>query len=218
MTKKQIFTVCVDNYRPELCEITIPAIQRYADRIGAKFTLLTQRLHKTFPPTYEKVQTFFKGLDDDWTILIDADMLINDRFPDVTKNVPLDSVGIHMTYPADMLFAANPYFMRDGRKLGLASNFMVVPRWCHDVLTPLDHPFAPNTVTKRDFIIDEYCFSLNLAKYGLKIAKICEDKDLLNMLHLNVTTGGEKDAVDKAKRWLAGERVAYPWQEAEGSL
>jgi hypothetical protein len=73
-------------------------------------------------------------------------------------------------------------------------------------------------VTSREFILDEYCFSSNLARYGIKLAKLCEDADLKKILHLNVTTGTEKDALAKAKRWLNGERVAWPWQEAEGSL
>ena len=73
-------------------------------------------------------------------------------------------------------------------------------------------------LAQRKFILDEYCFSLNLARYGLKVAPLCEDKDLNNMLHLNVTTGTEQDAVEKAKRWLKGEKVAWAWQEAQGSL
>lgn len=215
--KKEIFTVCVDNYRPDLCAVTLPAIKAYAERIGAKFTLITERLHPKCPPTYEKVQAHRLGSDNDWSLLIDADMLINDQFPDVTTIVPINSVGAHMNYQADLLFQSHPYFLRDGRKIGLASNFLAVPRWCHEVLTPLP-PGTPKTVTKREFILDEYCFSLNLARFGMKLANLCEDKDLKNMLHLNVTTGSEKDAVEKARLWLSGKRIAYPWQEAEGSL
>lgn len=216
--KKEIFTVCVDNYRPELCSITLPYIEKYAKRIGAKFTLITERQNILFPPTYEKVQAHKLGQDNDWSILIDADMLVGEDFPDVTEHVRQDSVGVQLTYQADLLFAPHPYFLRDGRRIGLASNFMVVPRWCHDVLTPLPFPIVPSQVTKREFILDEYCFSLNLAKYGLKVTSICENDDLKKILHLNVTSGKEKDAIEKATRWLKGERVAWPWQEEEGTL
>jgi hypothetical protein len=123
-----------------------------------------------------------------------------------------------MTYQADMLFASHPYFFRDGRKIGLASNFMAVPEWCHDVLMPFQHPVVPKEVTKREFIIDEYCFSLNLARFGIKVTSLCAEQDLKNMLHLNVTTKTEENVLEKAQRWLKGEKVIWPWQEAEGSL
>ena len=207
--KKEIFTVCVDNYKPDLCAITVPTIEAYAKKIGAKFTLITERKYPEYSPTYEKVQIHELGKNNDWNILIDADILIGEDFPDVTKNVPHDSVGLYMQYQADMLFASHPYFIKDGRKLGVASNFMVASKFCHDVWTPLVEKVNPSTVTKREFILDEYCFSRNVAQFGIKVCSIAKEDELNRMKHLNITTDNIQDPIEIAKNWLDDRTLIF---------
>jgi hypothetical protein len=97
MKTKTVWTVVVDDYFPQLCEITLPNLAAYAKRIGADFQIITERLNPSFPPTYEKTQIWDRGIESDWNILIDADMLISPTFWDVTEIVPEDHVGMYMS-------------------------------------------------------------------------------------------------------------------------
>ena len=199
--KKAIWVVNIDNYLPELCKITLPTIKNYAKKIGADFNLITERKFSDFPPTYEKLQVHELGKSYDWNILIDADMLIHRDMYDPTEHVFLFSVGFWMEYQADLLFEADQYFIRDGRKLGMASNFMVVSKFCHDVWTPLElDAKTALTKTKRAFIIDEYCISRNIAKFGLRYMSILNNPEDGNLFyHLNVNTDNVPNCVNLAK-------------------
>ena len=201
--KKTVYTVCVNNYLPEICSITIPTIQAYAGKIGANFHLITERKFPEFPPTYEKMQVFELGVDNDWNILIDADIILSKNMPDLTLRISPFYVATYMLYQADLLFSADPYFLRDGRRIGVCTNFVVTSKMCHDVWTPLEYGWdIAKNKTKREHIIDEFCFSRNLARFGLKISGI-DDKDPPTFfLHLDATTKNEKDMLDKAKEYL----------------
>ena len=215
MKTKTVWTVVVDDYFPQLCEITLPNIEAYAKRIGADFKLITERLNREYPPTYEKVQVWERGIDSDWNILVDADMLIHPSFWDVTEIVPQDSVGMYMAFDCSSLFPIedDPYFKRDGRKLGVASNFLVVPDSCHDFWTPLNKPAAKVLPRlKRQFIVDEYCFSRNVASYGLKTAGIARPEKQ-ELMHLDVTTSGDnkEKLLREAREFVAECGVATKW-------
>ncbi len=171
---KTVFTVCVNDYFPELCAITFPLIEAYARRIGAKFHVITERKFPEFPPTYEKLQLGELGRDNEWNILIDADMLVSPLLGDVTRLVDARTVGLFMQYGAETLFQADQYFMRDGRRLGVATNFVVSHNACHDIWTPLEMPASVAlTKTKRAHIVDEYCVSRNFARFGIRA--VCID-------------------------------------------
>jgi hypothetical protein len=209
--KIEVFVVRVDNYLPELCDITLPRIEAYAKRIGAKFTLISTRKYPEFPPTYEKMQIHELGKDNDYNILLDADIVLGDDFEDITKNVPLNGVGFWHEYKASSLFAIDEYFFRDQRGVGVATNMLVVPRSCHDIFTPLE--FGAEEASKRTsrwFIVDEYCVSRNLAKFGLKYKSCLTRED--NFLHLNVTTDNLKDEVKRAELWLTHQNKNWPWK------
>jgi len=214
MKTKTVWTVVVDDYFPQLCEITLPNIEAYAKRIGADFKVITERRYPDFPPTYEKVQVFERGIESDWNILIDADMLISPTFWDVTAVVPPDHVGMYMQFNCSTLFPVedDPYFRRDGRRLGVASNFLVVPEDCFEFWTPLNKP-ASRVLPKlkRQFIVDEYCFSRNVAKFGLKTCGIIREGKQ-EILHLDVnTTGGDKEVLLKEARQYLKECEVTKW-------
>lgn len=211
--KIEIFVVRVDNYLPELCKITLPRIEAYAKRIGAKFTVVTERKFPDFPPTYEKMQIHELGEGNDCNILLDADIVLADDFENVINNVPPNEVGFWHQYRASGLFAIDQYFFRDNRNVGVAANMLVVPRSCHDIFTPLE--FSAEEAAKRTirwFAIDEYCISRNLAKFGLRYRSCVTSED--KFLHLNVTTDNIKDEVKRATEWLTETKLKsnWPWK------
>jgi len=166
---KAVFTVIVDNYMPELCSYTVPTIKEYAERIGAEHIIIDQRKFPDFPPTYEKMQIFELGKKFDHCILVDADMEIDMEAPDFTTGISPGYVGALEAFDASNMFVMDEFFKRDGRNIGIASNFVVTDRATHKLWEPLNMPWSEaRQRTKREFIIDEYCISRNLAKYGLK--------------------------------------------------
>jgi hypothetical protein len=166
--KKCVYTLCVDNYFPELCELTLPNHKAYADKIGADFKLITDRKNPEWPATYEKTQIFESGGDYDWNIHIDADILVHPDMWDVTSE-DLSTVKYYSIYDPRLYFPPNVYFLRDARLIGICSAFMAVPKWCHDLWEPFQLPFEiAKQGIQRVHGIDDYCFSVNFAKYGLK--------------------------------------------------
>jgi hypothetical protein len=189
--KKEVFVVVVDNYMPELCAQTLPTIEAFATRIGAKFTVIKDRKYPDWHPVYEKLQVYELGKDNDWNILVDADTFISKDLGDITKDVPYTHVGVQYAYPAELVMQPDIYFARDGRGQAIATNFVVTSNLTHDVWTPLefDHTEANKRINRAN-AVDEYCLSRNLAKFGLKFAGITNDHSLIR--HLSVTTDGDK--------------------------
>ena len=166
--KKVVWTLAVGNYFPELCEITLPNHARYAEKIGAEFKVITERAYPEWHPTYEKVQVFNLGKGNDWNIHLDADLLVSPDMPDVTAADPY-TVGWYSLYDAALYFQADRYFARDGRRAGICSAFLAVPAACHDLWEPFDVPYSEALKgINKPHGIDDYCFSRNFAKYGLK--------------------------------------------------
>lgn len=174
---------------PEVVSITMPTVERYASKIGAQISIISERKHEGVSVTYEKTQVFELGRGNDWNILIDADVAISRYLPDVTKIVPPDYVGVHMSYKASKFFPCDAYFTRDARDIAISSDFMLASRMCHDVWTPLEGDPASYKIG-RDFILDEYCFSRNLARYGLKFAGSIPEEAMI--FHLNHGSDGER--------------------------
>lgn len=178
--KKTIFTLSVDNYAPEITEITFPLINQYADKIGADFCIITDRLHPDMPPVYEKIQLYELSKENDWNIYIDADTLIHPDFPDITAMLNKDTVCFHGKDLASMRWRYDDCFLRDGRNIGACNWFTIASDWCSDLWHPLEVPFAEAvknifptvaeraTVVKREHLIDDYLLSFNIARYGLK--------------------------------------------------
>jgi hypothetical protein len=188
---KVIWAVRVNNYQPELCKVTFPTIEAYAKRIGAEFRAITERRWPSASPAYEKLQAFYLGAGNDWNIILDADILVKDGMHDVTAAVPPDHVASWMCYDPAHEFPPDEYFYRDGRRIGVATSFLAVPAACHDALTPFpdDEIEARKGSIKRPFIMDEYCVSRNVARYGLKYCGILSDLEHPPFSHLNATSG-----------------------------
>lgn len=167
--KKILHLLNIDDFFPEMCEITLPLFVNYAKRIGAEINMIKERKFPDWPITYEKLQVYELGYSADYNILFDLDLIIRPDAPNITEMVPPNSVGLQGTYEADTMYYANPYFLRDGRKIGVCGNFAVTTSWTHDFWEPL--PLSLDQAKQqlgRHWILDEYTMSFNIAKYGLK--------------------------------------------------
>ena len=156
--KKCIHIVDIgDDYLSKLRKITLPTIKEYANKINAEINFITKRKYPTWPIVYEKMQVYDYGIDYDWNILLDIDYVILPQMYDVTKTYSADIVSFSYYYPATTQLKADHYFLRDGRNIGIAANFVVASKWTHDLWEPLDMPLevALQNVT-RHHVIDEY--------------------------------------------------------------
>lgn len=191
--KKSIYTVQVDNYLPELCALTIPAMERYAKKIKADFHVITERKFPNLPPTYEKTQVWELGYGKEWNILFDCDMAIREEMYDVTQVLPEDSIGSWMVYNPSITIAYDDVLPLDGTAIAIATNFMVVPKQFHDVWKPLtmnDQSIIAHM--KRPFVVDEYCMSRNAYQLGCRIAQVAMPGASDNLfMHANITTDGK---------------------------
>lgn len=186
--KKTIYTLNIDNYAPEICSLTYPLIKGYADKIGAAFKVISERKFPEWPVTYEKLQIFELGQQDenDWNIYIDADAIVNPDFFDITDHMNKDVVCHNGMDMAGIRWKYDQYFRRDGRHIGSGNWFAAASDWCLDLWHPLELSLDEALVNivvanhEREFnsshLIDDYTLSRNIAKYGLKfttVADIC---------------------------------------------
>jgi hypothetical protein len=195
----------IDNYFPELVSLTLPTVEKYAKKINAKINIISNRKFPDWPILYEKIQVYQDGQDADWNILMDADILIHPDTPNPLNGFILPfQIASKDAYNADTQLVLDDYFKRDGRNIGLSTCVIIAHKTCHDIWTPLDMtPEEACSKIKIDrMIVDEYCISRNLARFGLKLtAPLDPQKDYNRFLHLG-TYGQDKDKIlDVARDW-----------------
>jgi len=190
--KKTLWTLNIGNYAPELCELTYPLLLAYAQKIGADFQIINERHFPEMPVTYEKLQIFYLGRDNDWNIYVDSDAVIFPDMFDVTARIQKDTVAHYGRDHANNRFRADAFFLRDGRDIGSCNWFTVASDWCMDLWHPLvDMPssaialegalsaISPIVIERQAGIdaahlIDDYVLSRNIARYGLKFKTVQE--------------------------------------------
>jgi hypothetical protein len=192
--KKTVFMLNVDNYAPEITELTYPLIKRYAAKIGADFYIIKERRFPDFPPVYEKLQIYelAQKMENDWNIYIDSDTLVHPDLMDVTNHIPKDTVLHNGVDLASNRWKYDRFFLRDGRNIGSCNWFTIASDWCIELWKPLDDltykealaNITPtvgelNTIITPEHLIDDYTLSRNIARYGLKFTTFI---DLLNRL------------------------------------
>lgn len=180
--KKTLYTLCVDNYEPEITEITFPLMRAYAEKIEADFFVITERKFPDAPPVYEKFQIYelSKEHENDWNIFFDADALIHPEFFDITAVTSKQITVSHGTDFTPHRFRPNEYSLRDGRMIGKGNWCAIFSDICRDYYQPLDIPIEEAirdifpTVDEQKagvtacHLIDDYTVSRNIARYGLK--------------------------------------------------
>jgi hypothetical protein len=195
--KKTIFTLNLnpDVYK-EITDYTYPLIKFYAKKIGADFyEINTRKFPEAKSPTYEKCQvyTLAQEMECDWAIFIDADAIIHPDTMDFTVHLSKDTVAHHGSDIASFRWKYDKYFLRDGRHIGSCTWFVIASDWCLDIYKPLDdmsleeayeNIFPIATELKAGVqpyrLIEDYVFSRNIAKYGLKYISIATLLDKFN--------------------------------------
>ena len=215
--RKIIHVVNINDFFPELFALTYPTIRSYAERNGYMINMITERKFPDYPINYEKMQVYEDGKDAEVNILCDADMLIHPEFPDVTEFLKRDSIAFNDNYNISWKYHVDRirYFMRDGRDVGIATNFVVSSDWTHDVWEPLslsqkdieDLAKKENTDTGGadgrgwGHYADEFALSYNMAKYGLKYTGVTWE-DWMRPWLVHTGTGDKNEALQIARQTL----------------
>ena len=200
MKKACVHTIQLNNWFPELCDLTLPLIQKWANNIGADFNLISEPKFPGWPANYERFQIWESGAGYEWNINIDADFIINPTLEDVTDNDP-SIVRAEAYMHTDVFFYPNQYFLRDGRGISMSDNFILSSWMTHDVWTPLQMSYeeAAKHCIKDSRQVSEFAVSLNIARYGLKCSGAVKDKN--KTYHIQSTGCGKskEDIVELAK-------------------
>ena len=215
--RKLIHVVNINDFFPELFALTYPTIRSYAERNGYMINMITERKFPDYPINYEKMQVYEDGKDAEVNILCDADMLIHPEFPEVTEFLKRDSIAFNDNYNISWKYHVDRirYFMRDGRDVGIATNFVVSSDWTHDVWEPLslsqkdieDLAKKENTDTGGadgrgwGHYADEFALSYNMAKYGLKYTGVTWE-DWMRPWLVHTGTGDKNEALQIARQTL----------------
>jgi hypothetical protein len=213
--KKTIFTLDIDDYAPEVTELTYPFLYGYADKIGANVHIINERKFPQFNPVYEKMQIYnlAQEMQNDWNIYIDCDALIHPDMIDLTNHMTKDTVGHHATDLADLRWKFDRFFYRDGRFIGSCNWMAIASDWCIELWRPLDD-LTPEEASANIYpittelkagidpprLIDDYVLSRNIAKYGFKFISFSEIFDKLgfisgNFLYHQYAMSSEEKAV-----------------------
>lgn len=185
-TRKTLYTLAVDNYAPEITELTFPFLKQYAWKIGADFFVIDKRCWPDRPAVMEKLQIFTLSAErrDDWMIYVDADALIHPDLFDITEVLPRDTVLQNASDFAPNRFLYDDIFRRDGRNIGACNWFTVASSWCRDLWHPPDISYheavsyiRPVQIEERngiqaEHLIDDYILSRNIARFGLKYERL----------------------------------------------
>jgi len=191
MNNSCVFTVCVNDYHPEIASKTIPAMEAYAKKLDADFQVIKNRKYTDWPATYEKVQLYELGKDYDCCILLDCDVYITPDMYDVRQIVPENAVGVWMVYDPSITVKEDNYLKLDGSDTILSTNFVVTRKEQHNLWTPLDMSWEEAKVhLKRYFVVDEYCVGRNMKRFNYAVAGLCLPGACNNLFyHMNITSG-----------------------------
>jgi hypothetical protein len=187
--RKTVFSLNINNYAPELRELTRPFFLHWVDKIGAKHYEIKTRKFPKLDIEMEKLQIYelSQKQDNDWNIYTDSDALIHPEFYDVTQHLTKDTVAHVGADMGHLRWKYDRYFLRDGRDIGSCNWFAVASDQCIDLWKPIDDltysevlqniypiPQEMNGIIKAEHLITDYTLSRNIAKYGLKFTTIME--------------------------------------------
>lgn len=168
--------------------MTYPLFERYADKIGANFQVISDRRFPEWPITYEKFQVYRLGqeAENDWNIYIDCDALVHPETPDFTPYIGKEYVAHTNKDAAPLRWKYDRYFLRDGRDIGSCNWLTFGSDWCIELWEPTTD-ITPQEAMDRCFptmgeeksgvitsyhLIDDFLIGRNIAKYGLKFKMI----------------------------------------------
>lgn len=183
--KKTVYTLNLnpDVYKP-VTDLTYPLIKEYARKIGADFHIISERKFPEWKsPTYEKCQVYelAQKHGNDWNIFIDSDAVVHPDLMDITELLDKDTVFHNGCDFAPIRWHYDRFFQRDSRHIGSPSWLCIASDWCIELFKPIDD-MTPDETYENIFptvgeqlagyepyrLIEDYVFSRNIAKYGLK--------------------------------------------------
>jgi hypothetical protein len=181
--KKLIAVLCTDDWQPEIRALTFPLFKYHAKKINADFHVInTRKFPSNYPLCYERFQLYEISKNYDWTIQLDADLLLHPDTPDFTRHVPKDHILISVPGLASCSYHMDEYFLRDNRDIGVGGFITINSDWTRDLWKP-PSDLTPQEAMQRctpkmfewrdrqfyhDHIVLDYILSRNVAKYGLK--------------------------------------------------
>ena len=214
--KKTVFTLNLnpDTYK-EITDLTYPLLKEYCRKIGAEFYEIKDRKFPEWKsPTYEKCQVYAlaQEMENDWNIFIDCDALVHPDTPDFTSLISKDVV-LHNGHDfGPIRWKYDRFLLRDGRHIGSPTWLCVASDWCIELFKPLDD-MTPEEAYDCIFpvtgelkcgvepfrLIEDFVFSRNIAKYGLKFTSFIELTKILRfdgnfLFHMYATPIEEKVA------------------------
>lgn len=182
---KVVYSLNVGGYAPEICALTYPAMQKWADKIGADFYVMEDAPFDGWPAVYQKLQihTLAKEQNREWVIFLDSDAIVNHvEMLDPTDHLAKNEVLHWGSDMAGNRWSYDDYFRRDARHIGSGNWFTVASNWCLDLWKPLDdmtlkqasaniHPTIneQRNGIQPSHLIDDYTLSRNIARFGLKL-------------------------------------------------
>jgi hypothetical protein len=196
----------MNNWEPEITNLTFPLMKFHAKKIGADFLLLDQRKFPSLPLQLERFQIFNISKNYDWIIQLDADLLMHPDMPDLTQHVSKDTILISKWDLLSKRFKTDYCFERDGRRISAPGFFTITSDWCRDFwklpkdidldtaldsTTPLLHEWDGRKVNNTHIVFD-YLISRNIAKYGLKVKSF---QELFKELENNFSIGVIEDYI-----------------------
>jgi hypothetical protein len=223
--KKTLFTLAVDNYAPEITELTFPLMRTYAHKIGADFHVITERRHPEWPAAMEKLQVYdlAREMGNDWNLFLDADALVHPECFDITEHLTKDTVLHHGLDRSTVRFTPDRFVRRDGRFVAPGNWLAVASDWCIELwdfptdLTPDEaaaaiHPTVGEALTgvDRRHLMDDYIVGRNRAKYGLKLTtfqEVCARLELQPVYFWHEYTIPNDVKVERIKATLAKWRL-----------
>lgn len=111
--KKAVYTIDILGWEGAAKSLTFPAMEKYAQKIGADFIVIKNRAFPTYPANYEKMQIHKLGISYDWNIYFDPDVLIHPNMPDLTTICPESSIGHIGMYGTSSWFELDSIFKND---------------------------------------------------------------------------------------------------------
>lgn len=189
--KKTFYTLCLDKEKyQEILDITYPLFKKYCKKIDAEFYEINTRKYPEYPANYEKVQIYQLGQDmeNDWNIFFDCDAIIHPDTPDLTYYIPRDYCAHNGNDMAGLRWRYDRFLLRDGRNIGSCTWLNIASDWTIELFKPLDDltlEEVANNISPVNGevltgmvppirLIEDYVFSRNIAKYGLKFIRLMD--------------------------------------------
>jgi len=170
--------------------ITAPALQAYANKIGAVIIKITN-----------KDEIYTLGKDYEWCFFIDGGILLNCKMLNMALKCPVDAVGMWLPFGAFSEFNLDVYFIGDiqriehrtydpetgelldswitnePRDIAFDTGIMCVPHACHEVWKPTElSADAALAAARTSSAIPNWNIARNVAKNRFKVFRFRSDE------------------------------------------